>query len=77
MHATGFAELPHVSFIQLGNDLLDRQRHDFATPLPVTVNAVGTLVRDYIAVPVATFRVGGRFGSLYRYNFVRLRQWIT
>ena len=71
MYATGFAELPHVPFVQLSDDLLDRQRYDFASTLPVTVNAVVALIRDDIAIPVITFRVGGRLGSLYRYYFVR------
>ena len=70
MYATGLAELPHVPLVQLRNDLLDRQRHSFASPLPVTVNTVVTLIGDYIAVPIATFPVGGRFGSLYGYYFV-------
>ena len=72
MYATGLAELPHVSLVQLGDDLLDRQRHGLTSALPVTVNTVGTLIGDYIAVPIATFPVGGRFGSLYGYYFVRL-----
>jgi len=70
VYATGLAELPHVSLVQLSDDLLDRQRHGLTSALPVTVNAIVALIRDDIAIPVATFRVGGRLGSLYRYYFV-------
>lgn len=74
MHAAGFAELPQMPLVQLRNNLFDRRRYGSSTALSVACNTVGTFVRDYIAIPVRPFRVGGRLGSLNRNYFVRLRQ---
>ncbi len=72
--AFGFAEVPQVTFVQLGDNLLHRHRHGLEAPLSAAVNGIGAFKRDHIAIPVGALRAGRRLCSPDRYDLVGLYQ---
>ena len=70
--AARFAEVPQVSFVQLGDNLLHLPRHGLDAPLSAAVNGVGTFKRDHIAIPVGAFPTRRRLYSPDRYDLVGL-----
>ena len=68
----GFAPVPQVPFVQLGDNFLDLPCHGLEAPLSAAVNGVGTFKRDHIAIPVGVIPTGRRLCSPDRYDLVGL-----